>query len=165
MIAYSWHLYPIPLCCRKLDCIWNLLSLKLANLLQSVFYKIQPLSRGSISKACTSNQQNRVTKLQKQAARLILDADLSIPYSDLFKKLKWLPFPKYVEYKQTVTVYKSLNELNPHYMNKPFSYTQDNHSYGTRNTTSSLLALPKCNKSIGQKCISYCTLSPKFGMA
>ena len=165
MIAYSWHLYPIPLCCRKLDCIWNLLSLKLANPLLSVFYKIQPLSRGSISKACTSNQQNRVTKLQKLAARLILDADLSIPSSDLFKRLKWLPFPKYVEYKQTVTVYKSLNELDSHYMNKPFSYTQDNHSYGTQNTTSSLLALPKCNKSIGLKCISYCTLGPKFGMA
>ena len=104
---------------------------------------------------CPANQQNRVTKLQKRAAHLILDADLSIPSSDLFKKLKWLPFPKYVEYQQSVTVYKSLNELNPHYMNKLFSYTQENHSYGTRNATSSLLALPKCNKSIGQKCISY----------
>ena len=61
----------------------------------------------------------------------------------------------YVEYQQAVTVYKSLNELNPHYMNKLFSYTQENHSYGTRNATSSLLTLPKCNKSIGQKCISY----------
>ena len=48
-------------------------------------------------------------------------------------------FPKYVEYQQAVTVYKSLNELNPHYMNKLFSYTQENHSYGTRNATSSLL--------------------------
>ena len=83
------------------------------------------------------------------------DADLSIPSSDLFKKLKWLPFPKFVEYQQSVTVYKSLNELNPHYMNKLFSYTQENHSYGTRNATSSLLAFPKRNKSIGQKCISY----------
>ena len=60
-----------------------------------------------------TNQQNRVTKLQKQAARLILDADLSIPSSDLFKKLKWLPFPKYVEYEQTVTVYKSLKWVKP----------------------------------------------------
>ena len=32
---------------------------------------------------------------------------------------------------------------------------QENHSYGTRNATSSLLSIPKCNKSIGQKCISY----------
>ena len=71
------------------------------------------------------------------------------------QKLKWLPFPKYVEYQQAVTVYKSLNELNPHYMNKLFSHTQENHSYGTRNATSSLQTLPKCNKSIGQKCISY----------
>ena len=97
-----------------------------------------------------NNQQNRITKLQKRAAPLILDADLSIPSSDLFKKLKWLPFPKYAEYQQAVTMYKSLNELNPHYMNKLFSYTQENHSYGTRNATSSLLTLPKCNKSIGQ---------------
>ena len=160
MIAYSWHLYQIPLCCCKLDCIWNLLSLKPANLLLSIFQNPTTLQR-----IHNTNQQNRVTKLQKRVARLILDADLSIPSSDLFKKLKWLPFPKYVEYKQTVTVYKSLNELNPHYINKLFSYTQDNHSYGTRDTTSSLLALPKCNKSIGQKCISYCTQGPKFGMA
>ena len=59
-----------------------------------------------------------------------------------------------MEYQLTVTVYKSLNELNPHYMNKKFSYTQENHSYGTHNGTSYLLAVPECNKSIGQKCIS-----------
>ena len=94
---------------------------------------------------CLTNQQNWTTKLQKRAARLILYADLSIPSSDLFKKLKWLPFSKY----------KSLYELKPHYMNKPFSYTQENHRYGTLNATSSLLGLPICNKSIGQKCISY----------
>ena len=44
------------------------------------------------------------------------------------------------------------------YRNKFFSYTQDNTaipSYGTRNATSSLLALPKCYKSIGQKCNSF----------
>ena len=78
-----------------------------------------------------------------------------IHYTNVISKLKWLPFPKYVEYQQAVTVYKRLNELNPHYMNKLFSYTQENHSYGTWNATSSLLTLPKCNKSIGQKCISY----------
>ena len=42
---------------------------------------------------CLANQKNWITKLQKRAARLILDADLSIPSSDLFKKLKWLPLP------------------------------------------------------------------------
>ena len=48
-----------------------------------------------------------------------------IPSSDLFKKLKWLPFPKHMEYQLAVTVCKTLDELNPHYM--------DNHinSYGT----------------------------------
>ena len=72
-----------------------------------------------------ANKQIRITKLQKWAAYLILDADLSIPSSDLFKKLKWLPFPKYVEYQHAVTVHKSLNELNPHYMKNLFSYTQE----------------------------------------
>ena len=38
--------------------------------------------------------------------------------NNLFKKLKWLPFPKYVECQKAVTVYKSLkNELNSHYVN------------------------------------------------
>ena len=40
-------------------------------------------------------------------------------------------------------------------MNKLFSFTQENHSYGTQNATSILLVLSKCNKSIGQKSISY----------
>ena len=104
---------------------------------------------------CPANQRNRISKFQKRVASLILDADLSILSSDLFKKLKCLPFPKYVEYQQAVTVYRSINGLNLHYINKLFLYTQENHSYGTRHATSSLLTLPKCNKPIGQKCISY----------
>ena len=70
---------------------------------------------------CLTNQQNRITKLEKRAARIILDANLSIPSFDLFKELKCLLFPKYVEYQLAATVYKSLSELNSHYMNKPFS--------------------------------------------
>ena len=117
-------------------------------------------SSTSYIKNCAILEHHRMPPIahkseNKADTRLSKSKQLSIPSSDQFKKLRWLPFPKYVEYQQAVTVYKSLNELNPHYMNKLFSYTQDNHSYGTRNATSSLLALPNCNKSIGQKCISY----------
>ena len=55
-----------------------------------------------------------------------------------------------MEYQLAVTVYKNL-EFNPYYKNKLFSYTKENHSYGTRNALFSLLTVAKCNKSIGQK--------------
>ena len=104
---------------------------------------------------CSIAQQNRLVKLQKMAARLIMDEDFSVPSQSLFTKLKWLPFPKYVQYHQAKMVYKSLNNMCPSYMNDMFSYIQDSHGYNTRNASSSLLAMPKTHKSIGQKSFSY----------
>ena len=48
---------------------------------------------------CKENE-NVITKLQKKAARLILDADPLSSSKEMFKKLNWLPFEELVKYKQ-----------------------------------------------------------------
>ena len=45
---------------------------------------------------CRENE-NVITKLQKKAARLILDADPLSPSQEMFKKLNWLPFKELVK--------------------------------------------------------------------
>ena len=46
---------------------------------------------------CTSHNKNRLSKLQKRAARIILQADIMTPSQQMFQELGWLPFPKRVK--------------------------------------------------------------------
>ena len=43
---------------------------------------------------------NTIVKLQKRAARLILDADFSTPSAILFQELKWISFSDIVKFHQ-----------------------------------------------------------------
>ena len=54
--------------------------------------------------------------LQKQAARLMLDADKYSPSSPLFDQLKWKTFDKIVQEKQVIMVFEALNNLTPTYI-------------------------------------------------
>ena len=49
-------------------------------------------------------------KLQKKAARYILDVDYSHPSRGLFKTLKLLPFLNRVQFNTAILMYKSVNE-------------------------------------------------------
>ena len=49
-----------------------------------------------------------MTKLQKIAARLILDFDYSVPSIELFKTLNWQPFEEIVKYNQALQACTSL---------------------------------------------------------
>ena len=60
-------------------------------------------------------------KLQKIAARLILDVDYTVPSTELFKILKWLPIDKNVRFRQATLVYKALNDMTPSYMTDIFT--------------------------------------------
>ena len=57
-----------------------------------------------------------MTKLQKIAARRILDCDYSVPSIELFKTLNWQPFEEIVKYNQTLLVYKCLNNSTKLYV-------------------------------------------------
>ena len=62
---------------------------------------------------------DKIFKLQKRAARIILDEqNVMTPSIVLFNKLKWMPMPDYFIYRKAIyLVFKSLNQLVPEYLN------------------------------------------------
>ena len=73
---------------------------------------------------CTTANMQRLLKLQKQAARIILKADILIPSRSMFSELKWLLFPQRIQYHSCVMVYKALIHLAPEYMTDLFKKLQ-----------------------------------------
>ena len=59
---------------------------------------------------------NKVFRLQKRAARVILNADTRANSVDLFRELNWLPFFHEAKINQCAIVYKRLNGVCPDYM-------------------------------------------------
>ena len=47
---------------------------------------------------CSASKTLRLLKLQNEAARIILNADILMPSKWLFQELNWLTFPKRVQY-------------------------------------------------------------------
>jgi len=59
---------------------------------------------------------NKVFRLQKRAARVILNADTRANSVDLFRELNWLPFFHEATIDQCALVYEHLNGVCPDYM-------------------------------------------------
>ena len=66
-----------------------------------------------------------IVKLQKKAARLILDADFFTPSANLFTELKWIPFSDIFKYHQVSLVYKCIHKISPEYLHDMFSIKLD----------------------------------------
>ena len=70
---------------------------------------------------CTKTNTLRIVKLQKRAARIILKADITTPSQIMFSELKWLTFPKRVQYDSCTMVYTAINGLAPEYISDIFT--------------------------------------------
>ena len=70
---------------------------------------------------CSKENINIIVKLQKRAARIILDADFFTPSANLFNELKWIPFSDIVKYHQVSLVYKCIHKISPEYLHDMFS--------------------------------------------
>ena len=103
---------------------------------------------------CRENE-NVITKLQKKAARLILDADPLSPSKEMFKKLNWLPFKELVKYKQACLIYKSTTAQTPSYIQALFTNVSDCVSYSLRSSAQNKLYLPTAHS----KSLSYLGVS------
>ena len=65
----------------------------------------------------SANNLNKIFKLQKRAARIILNVrNAMTPSNTLFDKLRWMPMPDYFVYRKAVLVFKSLHQLTPEYL-------------------------------------------------
>ena len=86
----------------------------------------------SIWGQCSQKDMETVIKVQKQAARLVLDADPQAPSAPLFSKLNWQTFNQILHQRQATLVFKALNNLAPRYMNKLFSLASANTTHSLR---------------------------------
>ena len=87
---------------------------------QKMYYQgyILPLiDYGSSTWGATSkNNIERLSKLQKRAARIILNANCDTASSDMFIELGWASITKRHNYNKAVLTYKALNNLTPSYV-------------------------------------------------
>ena len=96
---------------------------------------------------------NKIVKLQKRAARVILNTSYDSPSSPLFKKLKWLTFLQRVKYHKAIQVYKSLNNLSSSYMSSLFKNNQTDHNL--RSVSNGDLVPPKFRLNCYKNSLSY----------
>ena len=86
---------------------------------------------------------NTIVKLQKRAARLILDADFSTPSAILFQELKWISFSDIVKFHQLSLVFKCINKIAPVYLQDLFHQKSNYHSYVLRSSNTDRLDVPR----------------------
>ena len=99
---------------------------------QKLFYQgyILPLiDYGSNTWGSTSKLNiERLSKLQKRAARIILKADFDTLSSEMFNELGWSTIENRHNYNKAVLTYKALNDLTPEYISNLLKPTFETHS-------------------------------------
>ena len=93
---------------------------------------------------CSTSNTNRLIKLQKRAARIILKVDLMTPSKQMFSEFKWLPFPERVKYHTHVMMYKILNNMAPDYLRQLFQNVSETQDRALRSADNKLLTTPLC---------------------
>ena len=93
---------------------------------------------------CCQKEQNKLIKLQKQAARLVLDAPKLTPSQTMFTKLNWLRFDQLVRQKQAVLIYKSVNNQAPTYISQMF---QPAKGRSLRSASTNKLFVPRAHQN------------------
>ena len=94
---------------------------------------------------------DRLNKLQKRAARIILKADYTKPSTVMFKELDWMSVSSRCNYNKAVLTYKALNQLTPPYISdllKPVSQTCTRQLRSSENGS---LAVPRSRTTLYDK--------------
>ena len=96
-------------------------------------YILPLLDYGSITWGSTSTANiERLSKLQKRAARIILKADFDTPSVLMFQELDWLSVRSRMKYNEAVIIYKALNNMTPDYITKLLILMSQTHSLNLR---------------------------------
>ena len=91
---------------------------------------------------CTAANNNTLIKLQKRATRIVLQADILTPSQTMFKELKWLDFPKRVQYHTCILIHQALNGMAPEYNQELFSKSSEIHNRNLRSVENDMLKIP-----------------------
>jgi hypothetical protein len=104
---------------------------------------------------CSNEGLNRILKLQKRTARLILDQDPIAPSEPLFKQLGWMTIEQRSKYHKYFLVSKCLINEAPVYLKNKIQYLSDRNSYCLRNVVSEKLQIPKAKLNFLRKLFTY----------
>ena len=108
----------------------------------------QPMMYGStVWSACSRENLETVLRLQKRAARVILEADMRANSVVLFKKLKWLPFFCEVKIQMCVLVHKRLYGECLAYIKETLRVNTDIHNLSSRYGSINIVC-PRFNKEL-----------------
>jgi hypothetical protein len=88
---------------------------------------------GSAVWTTTSKENlNRVLKIQKRAARVILDLNTSARSVNMFKQLNWIPYYDEMKILKATTAYKCINSESPDYLANMLKLNSSVNSRATR---------------------------------
>ena len=120
--------------------------------IQKIYYQshvLPMIDYGSISWGSISKMNiERINKLQKRAARIILKADNTTPSVEMFQKLGWMAVSQRINYDKAVLTYKALNNLTPAYISDLLTPTAIACNRNLRSTGNGSLMLPKTKTSL-----------------
>ena len=85
------------------------LPIKERKLYHNVMIKQVMMYGSTIWSSSSCEILERVHKLQKRAARIILDADTKERSTKLFKELNWLPLQEEIKVQKGCIIYKRIN--------------------------------------------------------
>ena len=97
------------------------------------------LFASTVWSACSIGNFQRVVRLQKRYARVILDADTRANNAELFEKLNWLPLQLEVKANICTQVYKPIYGQSPSYMNDLLVLNSDLNDRCSRNGSLNLV--------------------------
>lgn len=119
---------------------------------QKLFYQgyILPLfDYGSVTWGTTSTTNiERLSKLQKRAARVILKADFTTPSALMFQELGWTSVAGRIKYNKAVLTYKALNNMTPEYITNLLKPMSQAHSLNLRSGSNGTLYIPRSRTAL-----------------
>ena len=98
--------------------------------------------------SASASNIERLTKLQKCAARIILRTDFHTRSERMFKELGWSSVPNRIKYNKAVLTYRALNNLTPEYISQLLQPMSQVHSLNLRSSENGSLYVPKSRTSL-----------------
>lgn len=112
-------------------------------------YILPLIDYGSVTWDSTSGTNiERLLKLQKRAARIILSAGFDTPSVSMFQELGWLSVGNRLKYNKAVLTYKALNNLAPDYIARLLKPMSQAHSLNLRSTDNGTLHVPRSRTTL-----------------
>ena len=111
-------------------------------------YVLPLIDYGSSSWGSTTKLNiERINKLQKRAARIILKVDYITPSVEMFQRLRWMTVSQRINYNKAVLTNKALNNLTPAYISDLLTPTAIAYNRNLRSSENGSLMVPKTRTS------------------